>query len=441
MGKSVSRSDKLVRFFRNKTKQKLVIGIVSIVSTLTSVAQGAEPRELASRIYSRLASAPLGLKDPKRAQIETLISQGNFLGAAQVATTDDRFYNTTVRTFATAMSNRSEDPVFGQGNLGNQQFLTDFVAMVIGTVRDDRNAQELLTADFTYYVDETIAGLAPYKPITVDNNDSPHFKNLYDLNINLRQKLVRKSPQRPDFSDAAGVLTSQGWGWEHLNNGTNRRPIAYALKEFLCVDLEELRDTALPTTRIRQDVSRTPGGSATTFQTKCLTCHGGMDGLAGAYAYYDEIYISSDTFTTDLGSPAGYFFGSQLARRPSPLDTNTSVVSKMVKNSSTYSAGYKTIDDSWVNSYATSTTSKSQAIGWPTTTTGKGVRSLGTMLANTKAFPRCMAQRVFRTLCGRNPDSTEIPRIQQLGDEFSAGGFKLKSLFEKVAIEPTCIGR
>jgi hypothetical protein len=88
---------------------------------------------------------------------------------------------------------------------GKQQYLTDFVAMVIGTVRDDRSAQELLTGDFTYYVEESIPNVAFYKPITGDNTDSPHYINLYNLNFNLRQKLVRKAPQRPDFPDAAGV--------------------------------------------------------------------------------------------------------------------------------------------------------------------------------------------------------------------------------------------
>src|SRR5262245_11885573 len=115
----------------------------------------AGPREQATRLFDRLASSPLSLRDTRRTQMENLITQGNLIGAAQIATQDDRFYNITVRSFATPMSNRPEDPIIAQANDDGTR-LTDFVTMVIGTVRDDRNAQELLNGDFTYYVTSAI---------------------------------------------------------------------------------------------------------------------------------------------------------------------------------------------------------------------------------------------------------------------------------------------
>jgi hypothetical protein len=428
---------------------RLFVGtIVSPLILILSANEAfADSARIATKLYSRLASAPLSLSDTKRTQMVSLIDQGKLLEAAQIATQDDRFYNITVRAWATSMSNRAEDPVVAQGTGTTTYFLNDFVAMVIGTVRDNRNAQELLNGDFTYYVTDSVAGLSPYKPLILANSDtsnSKHFFDLHNLGANLRQSLVRVSPQKADFTDSAGVITSQAWGAEHFAGGTNRRPLQYALKEFLCVDIDDVRDPSLPTTRIRRDVSRTPGGSATTFETNCRACHTGMDGLAGAFANYNTVYYSPETLL-QYASPVGYFSGTQLARVPNtlnPTPANNGVVSKMNQNGSTFPTGYYTTDDSWINYFASSASSTNLAIGWPADlTAGKGIRSLGTMLANTKAFPRCMTKRVFRKLCGRNPTSAEAPLIQSHADQFVAGGYNLKTLFEKIAIEATCIGR
>lgn len=415
---------------------------LTIVAALLSHIPGAEagPREQASRLFDRLASTPLLLTDARRAQMEALITQGNLLGAAQIATADDRFYNLTVKTWATPMSNREEDWQVAQRS-NSVHYLTDFVAMVIGTVRDDRNAQELLNGDFTYAVTEAITGVTPYTPVDADYNK--HYQNLEDTNVNLRQKLVRITPQKTDFSDAAGVITSQAWGRAHFLAGTNRRPVHYALREFLCTDIQALRDANYPLTRIRRDVDRAPGGDTTVFATTCKTCHGGMDGLAGAFAYYDYSVIFSPEM--DPAAPPllpGFYGGRQLMRFPNAtFPTRTSPVSKMNQNSNVFSGGYVTTNDSWVNYFAASQTSVNLAIGWPANmTSGNGPKSLGTMLANTRGFPVCMAQRVFRKLCAREPLAVEASTINTLADQFVASGFKLKGLFENTAILPACLG-
>ena len=46
-------------------------------------------------------------------------------------------------------------------------------------------------------------------------------------------------------------------------------------------------DTSLPPDRIRQDVSRSPGGDSRIFLNNCIGCHSGMDPFAQAFAYYD----------------------------------------------------------------------------------------------------------------------------------------------------------
>jgi len=419
-----------------------VISLVSLTLLVSVTNAEAGAREQATRLFDRLASASLSLTDARRAQMESLIAQGNLLGAAQIATADDRFYNLTVKTWATSMSNRNEDWQVAQRSNSNH-YLTDFVAMIIGTVRDDRNAQELLNGDFTYAVTETITNVSPYKPINEDYSN--HFAGVNSLNVNLRQKLVRITPQRPDFSDSAGVITSQAWGYEHFKAGTNRRPVHFAMREFLCTDIEALRDTNFPITRIRRDVDRAPGGDATVFQTTCKTCHGGMDGLAGAFAYYDSVQVPAPQPSASP-LPMGYYSGEQLIRQPNPLPgrtgTGTSAIFyKMNQNSNIFPTGYVTIDDSWVNNFAASQTSTNIAMGWPANmTSGNGARSLGTMFANTRGFPVCMAKRVFRKLCARNPLPVEDATINSLADHFCSGGYKLKSLFEKTAILPACLG-
>lgn len=416
------------------------VGFCALVGLALSGISLAGPREQATRLFDRLASAPLSLKDTRRAQMETLLSQGKILEAAQIATADDGFYNLTLKTWATPMSNRPEDAQVAQRS-NELHYLTDFAAMVIGSTRDGMNAQELLNGDFTYYVTEAITGVTAYQPVNGDSNN--HYETLERAAVNLRQKLVRVIPQRANNPDAAGLITSQAWGHAHFRDGTNRRVIHYALREFLCTDIDGLRDSAYPTTRIRRDVDRAPGGDATVFTNTCRSCHGGMDGLAGAFAHFDYGFRNfTDGNNVAIVYPAGYFPGSQLIRFPNAVETGTNIVRKYNQNTGVFPAGYITVDDSWVNYFAASQTAANKAIGWPAgMTSGSGAKSLGTMLANTRGFPVCMAKRVFKKVCARAAGAADTATIGTLADQFIAGGYKLKSLFENAAILPGCLGQ
>ncbi len=48
-----------------------------------------------------------------------------------------------------------------------------------------------------------------------------------------------------------------------------------------------IHDTSRPPDRIRQDVSRSPGGDSRVFNNNCIGCHSVMDSMAQAFAYYD----------------------------------------------------------------------------------------------------------------------------------------------------------
>jgi len=75
------------------------------------------------------------------------------------------------------------------------------------------------------------------------------------------------------INEAAGILTTRGYAQAFLVAGTNRAAIRFATLNFLCKDMEDLRDLTAHPDRIRQDVSRSPGGDSNIFLTDCLTCH------------------------------------------------------------------------------------------------------------------------------------------------------------------------
>ena len=75
-----------------------------------------------------------------------------------------------------------------------------------------------------------------------------------------------------------------------FSDGTNRAMLRFTLMNHLCTDLEPLKDITRTPDRVRRDVSRSPGGDSRIFQNGCVGCHAGMDGLAGAYAYYEWDY-------------------------------------------------------------------------------------------------------------------------------------------------------
>ena len=82
-------------------------------------------------------------------------------------------------------------------------------------------------------------------------------------------------------ADAAGVVTTRAAAEAFFSAGTNRRMWRYTAKNYLCRDMEALKDTSRPTDRIRQDVNRSPGGDSEIFHTQCAGCHSGMDARRG----------------------------------------------------------------------------------------------------------------------------------------------------------------
>ncbi len=109
-------------------------------------------KDQAKRIYDRIAGVPA-----TDAQLN-LMAAGSAGSAALLATQDPAFYNNTIRNLAAPWSNRDQS-VFVP--------LNDYIATVIGMVRDDVPFNTLLSADILYIADSA-ANVPAYSPA---NND------------------------------------------------------------------------------------------------------------------------------------------------------------------------------------------------------------------------------------------------------------------------------
>jgi len=133
----------------------------------------AGPREQAQRMHERLAGVPptdLVLQD-----MQSLISAGNATAAAGLAMDNVNFYNVTLKNFAAPWTNRDQS-VFVP--------LNDYIATVIGMIRDDIAFNTLLSADLTYVGNNGVVSAPP----SANNND--HYAQLEANNINLRDELT-----------------------------------------------------------------------------------------------------------------------------------------------------------------------------------------------------------------------------------------------------------
>lgn len=326
--------------------------------------------------------------------MEALISQGDFRGAANVATEDPGFYRLTLKQWATRLSNKEESPFPG---------LNDFSALVIGVARDDKDARLLLTGNFAY---EGSAG--PKR----DVGNNLHFEKLEETRADLKKDLKLVKPQWEGFLSSAGLLTTRAWGAAHYRDGTNRRAVEFTLREFLCTPISSWKETGIAPTYVRRDVDRSPGGNFETFQKECRTCHDPMDAMGGAFAHLD-------------------FKSEKL------IDFRHAIADKMNQNSDTYKDGHAVQNDYWMTP---NSSNHQQLFGWRGPTSGSGIKAFGRMVADSERFKSCMAERAFREICGRDASAEErASHIAEVARNFEAGGYKLRRLFEEVAILPGCL--
>ncbi len=378
-----------------------------MLTALASTAANAGPREQAQRIHDRIAGVP-----PSASVLTAMaadIAGGNAMAAAETATEDAAFYTVTLKNFATPWTNRDFS-----------QFapLNDYTATVIGMVRDDVDFRQVLSADLLY-VGNTGLGLPAYSA-----NDNSHYVALEDSGANLKTALVSRAQSSltgVPASATAGVMTSRAAAKAFFYEGTNRAMFRFTLVNHLCTDLEQIKDITRPPDRIRQDVSRSPGGDSRIFLNNCIGCHSGMDPMAQAFAYYD--FTGTDT-ALDAPGRIQYQAGT--------------VAEKYHINASNFEWGYVTPDDHWDNYWRQG---QNTYLGWDSGLpgTGSGAKSLGQELSHTEAFAECQVEKVFKTVCLRAPaDSADRAQVSTMVNSFKSNGYKLKQTFAEAAVY--CMG-
>jgi hypothetical protein len=379
----------------------LTAAVTACVLTCVSPANAAGPtQDQATRMYNRIAGIP-----PTAAQVTSMTSAADAVSAALIATQDPSFYNNTIRNMATPWTNVSQT-VFAP--------LNDYTATVVGMVRDDVPFNTLLSADLVYTADAA-AGVPAY---SAGNNAM--YVQMDAKNIDLKAHLVaatQSSLQGIPTTAVAGVLTTRGSAAAFFINGTNRRMFRFTMLNHLCNDLQMVMDTTRPPDRIRQDVTRSPGGVSTLFLNNCVGCHSGMDPMAQAFAFYDFTGTTDPTMTDTVGTIA-YTAGQ--------------VVPKYHINNTNFPQGFSTMDDAWENRW---TSGPNMVLGWSASVphSGNGAKSLGTDLENSTAFASCQVTRVFKQVCLRAPDSPQdITAVSQMITSFQSG-YVLRQVFAQSA--------
>jgi hypothetical protein len=396
-----------IQRFRSARRSAGTLALVSLVAALCALPAGAGPNEQAKRIFDRIAGVPPSASE--LTQMSALITGGNPTGAANIALQAPQFYNTTLKNFAMPWTNRDQT-VFAP--------LNDYVATFIGMVRDDTDFSTALSADILYMSN------APGLPApSTSGND--HYAQAETQGVDLKSTLTlvtQSGAYGIPTAATAGLMTTRASTSSFFINGTNRAMFRFTLIAHLCNDLETVEDITRPPDRIRQDVSRSPGGDSRVFLNSCIGCHSGMDPMAQAFAYYDfpGTAVGDGLNTGSLVYTAG------------------TTQAKYHINTGNFPQGFVTPDDSWSNRWRQG---PNQVLGWDPTLpgSGNGAKSLGTELAHSGAFAQCQAQKVFQAVCYRAPSSqADLNQVSSMTSAFKAGGYKYKSLFASAAVY--CMG-
>jgi len=361
----------------------------------------AGPREQAKRIHDRLAGVPP--TDTILGQMELDVMGGNPDLAAETAMNNSAFYNVTLKNWAAPWTNRDQT-VFVT--------LNDYIATVAGMARDDVPFNTLLSEDIVY-VGNSNLGLPAY---SMGNND--HYAQMESQGVDMRTGLTRTTQSAVTSlppAATAGVMTSRAAAEAFFIAGTNRAMFRFTMVNHLCLDMEQVLDTGYPPDRIRQDVSRSPGGDSRTFMNNCIGCHSGMDPMAQAFAYYN--------FDETSGSME-YTAGA--------------VHSKYFNNESNFPPGFATPDDAWENRWREG---QNALLGWDASLpgSGAGAKSLGQELGNSDAFAECQVTKVFKNVCLREPvDGADRAQVASMITNFRSSTYRLKTVFSDAAVY--CMG-
>jgi len=356
----------------------------------------AGPREQAARIHDRIAGVPA---DEATLTVMAASLPGNPTTAANLAMSNPNFYAVTLKNFVAPWTNRDQSAFVP---------LNDYIVLVMGMVRDNVPFNQILTADLLYVA----PGVSPGPSVS----SNAHFEALEQrmreptFNPSELQSAQQSVTYGTPSGATAGAMTTRAAAEAFFIAGTNRAMFRFTLMNHMCMDMEQVLDTSIAPDRIRQDVSRSPGGDSRVFMNNCIGCHAGMDPLAQAFAYYDFDETSSRMI----------------------YDTSA-VHPKYFNNDTTFADGFITPDDAWHNHWRLG---QNALLGWSQALPGQGTgaKSLGEELAGTQVFAQCQVQKVFKAVCLRDAvDQADRNQIAAMTNTFRNGGYNLKQVFAESA--------
>ncbi|MEM9175848.1 MAG: hypothetical protein AAGC67_11495 [Myxococcota bacterium] len=377
----------------------LTLAASLVLSAFPAIAQ-MDDTDRARRMHDRLAGVPPS--DTVLATMAGHITAGNPDLAAEIAMQNPNFYNVVLKNWVTPWTNE-DMTVFAP--------LNDYTATVIGMVRDDVPFNLVLSEDIVY--------TAPNGLVTpnYEQTSNAHYEALEEQGIDLSDpaNLIRRTQSglpgsQMSEGDTAGIMTTRAAAEAFFPAGTNRAMWRFTSLNFLCRDLEQMNDITRPGDRIRQDVTRSPGGDSEIFLNTCFGCHAGMDGLSGAWAYFD--------WDEDQGRM---------------VHTSGQVQDKYLLNGNTFPAGFITTDNSWINYWRSGPNALLEWRG--ASDRGFGAKSLGAEVASTRAFSVCQVEKVFEQVCFRPPkDQDDRDAIELAADNFEQDGiYSMRGLFAEIA--------
>jgi len=398
---------------------KLILAMMTLSFALAQTSF-AGSREQAKRIHDRLTGVPAtnAVLDDMENILQGIPVSGfsgplNDKGAAEYAIDPSlnpnakSFYNVTVKNFATPWTNEAQD-VFAP--------LNDYSATVIGLIRDNKDFRQVLHGNIIY----TGSSYSPVDNLAYEQLESSNA-DLSDINV-LRERIQSDVITSLPANATAGVMTTRAAARAFFIDGTNRAMFRFTMMNHLCTDLEPLKDVSRTPDRVRQDVSRSPGGDSRIYLNNCVGCHAGMDGMVGAFAHYQYDY------------PEGNEDGGQISYNASAVE------GKYLINSDNFKPGYITTGDSWINYWRNG---QNSILGWSGGTLdskgnaiGNGAKELGIELSNSQAFAQCQVDKVFKSVCFRDPNDYAADRSVRDGivsNFTSTYNYNLKQVFADVA--------
>ena len=377
------------------------------LSIFIAQASFAGPREQAKRIHDRLTGVP-ATNIVLDAMEATFASDSTGRDAAIYAINNSpSFYNVTVKNFASPWTNEAQD-VFVP--------LNDYSATVIGLIRDNKDFRQVLHGNIIY----TGSSYSPVDNLAFEQLESSNA-DLSDINV-LRERVQSDVITNLPSDATAGVMTTRAAAKAFFIDGTNRAMFRFTLMNHLCTDLEPLKDVSRTPDRVRQDVARSPGGDSRIYLNNCVGCHAGMDGMAGAFAHYQYVYPEDNEDSGQLTYNAN------------------KVEEKHLINAGNFKPGYVTIDDSWINYWRNG---QNSILGWSGGTLdnkgnaiGNGAKSLGIELSNSQAFAQCQVDKVFKSVCFKDPNDYAVDRNERddiVSNFTSTYNYNMNDVFADVA--------